>query len=146
MTHRTPRVSDEIPTASMADIAFLLIVFFMLTATFTASQGLDYGLPKDDEKLVDIDPVESVLVEVQSNGDLLVDSRALPIGELLAYLHPRLQQNPGKPVILKTDPLAPYGSMVDVLDELRQGKDRLGLEDEITVAIPTQREQTQFWL
>jgi hypothetical protein len=36
--------------------------------------------------------------------------------------------------------------MVDVLDELRQGKDRLGLEDEITVAIPTQRERTQFRL
>ena len=54
--------------------------------------------------------------------------------------------NPEKPVIVKPDGLSPYGSMVDVLDELRQGKDRLGLEEEILVAIPTQREQAQFWL
>lgn len=34
-------VSSEIPTASMADIAFLLVIYFMLTITFAATQGLD---------------------------------------------------------------------------------------------------------
>ena len=43
------RPDDEIPTSSMADIAFLLIVFFMVTTTFTATRGLDFALPEDDD-------------------------------------------------------------------------------------------------
>ena len=37
-------VNDEIPTASMADITFLLIIFFMVTNTFAATRGLDFAL------------------------------------------------------------------------------------------------------
>jgi biopolymer transport protein ExbD len=39
------KVSAEIPTASMADIVFLLIIFFMLTTTFSVNKGFDFGLP-----------------------------------------------------------------------------------------------------
>ena len=34
----------------MADIAFLLIIFFMVTAVFSATKGLEFKLPKDDDK------------------------------------------------------------------------------------------------
>ena len=40
-------ISDEIPTASMADVTFLLIITFMLTSTFAASRGLDFALPQN---------------------------------------------------------------------------------------------------
>ena len=38
-------VSDEIPTSSMADIAFLLIIYFMITTTCAATRGLDFARP-----------------------------------------------------------------------------------------------------
>ena len=41
--------SSEIPTSSMADIAFLLIIFFMVTAVFSATKGLEFKLPQEDE-------------------------------------------------------------------------------------------------
>ena len=43
------RPEAEIPTASMADIAFLLIIFFMVTAVFSATKGLDFALPKEEQ-------------------------------------------------------------------------------------------------
>lgn len=131
-------VSSEIPTASMADIAFLLVIYFMLTITFAATQGLDMALPPDEPR--EIDPVESVLVEVQRAGALVVDGRQLSIGGLLGYLEPKLRRNPGKPVIVRAAEGTPYGAMVDVMDELRQGRDRLGLAQEIEIALPTDRE------
>ena len=136
-------ISAEIPTSSFADIAFLLIVFFMLTLTFAASQGLDFNLPKDEPRTVE--PVESVLVQIQPDASLLVDGRPLELDRLLEYLAPKLERNPGKPVIIRPLPDAPYGGMVAVYDELRRGKTELALAQDIQVALPTEREMAQFW-
>ena len=143
MTSRTTRLSDEIPTSSMADIAFLLIIYFMVTTTFTATRGLDFGLPPDDNS--DFETTDSVLVEVHANGELSVDSRSMALDELLGYLKPKLTRNPQKPVLVRSDPEASYGMMVDVLDELRSGPAKLGLTGEIVIAIPTAREIATFW-
>jgi biopolymer transport protein ExbD len=64
---------------------------------------------------------------------------------VLEYLKPKLERNPEKPVIIRPEPSAPYGRMVDVMDELRQGKDKLGLKEEIRITLPTQREMEQLW-
>ncbi|MEM8964063.1 MAG: biopolymer transporter ExbD [Acidobacteriota bacterium] len=141
----TTKLSDEIPTSPIADIAFLLIIFFMVAATFTATRGLDFTLPQDRDDAV-VDPVESTLVEVQTNGSLLVDGKPLDVDNLLDHLRPILLVNPEKPVILRTVPDARYGAMISVLDELRQGREALGLDDEIVIAIPTEREISQFWM
>lgn len=138
------QVRDDIPTSSMADIAFLLIVFFMVTLTFAAQKGLDFGLPPEDEGEV-IDPVESVLVEVLADGGLRIDQRPTTLPALLTDLRPKLRRNPRKPVIVKTSPEAPYGSMVEVFDTLRQGKARLYLDEEIAIVLPTEREMAAFW-
>lgn len=133
------RPSDEIPTSSMADVAFLLVVYFMLTLTLSAQKGLDFSIPEDEEARV-IEPVESVLVEILPSGALEVDRRPLALADLLGYLAPKLERNPEKPIILRPHPEAPYGAMLEVYDVLRQGRDELGLADDIQVALPTERE------
>lgn len=143
MRLRPKAVSAEIPTSSMADVTFLLIVYFVISGAFSATRGLDLTFPPDLP--AEIDPVEAVLVEVRAPGELVVDRRPMALGELLEYLRPKLTRDPGKPVILKALEGAPYGAVVDVLDELRQGRDRLGLDREISVALPTEREQGLWW-
>jgi biopolymer transport protein ExbD len=137
------RVSDEIPTASMADIAFLLIVYFMVTSTFAATRGLDFAFPPDEDNAQTIEPEEAVLIEIQPSGELLVDQKPMQANEIIAYLAPKLENNPSKPVILRPDPAAPYGFMVKVLDELRRGEETLGKK--INISLPTQREIDLFW-
>ena len=63
----------------------------------------------------------------------------------IANSHLKLERNPLKPVIIQPDPQSSYRHMVRVFDELRQGKDRLGLKKEINISIPTRREIDQFW-
>lgn len=146
-----PKIEEEIPTSSMADIAFLLIIYFMVTTTFAATRGLDFQLPKDDDTPPIIERDDSVLIEIQPNGNLLVDNKPMESGKILEYLKPKLLNNPKKPVIIKPLPDSPYGYMVEVFDILRQGKDVLGLKNEkgelieINVSIPTQREIESFW-
>jgi len=161
--------SDEIPTSSMADIAFLLIVYFMLTATFAATRGLDFALPKDDENPPIIEKEDSVLIEIQPSGELVVDQKSMRLDEIFDYLEPKLENNPKKPVIIRPQPAAPYGEMVRVFDLLRTIKIQregeavkvvtvtmsdlqkaaddtsIDLGKDINISIPTQREIDAFW-
>ena len=144
MKLRPSLVPAEIPTASMADVACLLIVFFLITMTFAATRGLDMAMPGEDNKLRLIEPRDSIHVEVRPGGRLLVDGEPLRLARLLAHLEPKLLLEPGKPVIVAAADATPYGPMVDVLDELRQGREKLGLADEINFALPTEREMRMF--
>jgi biopolymer transport protein ExbD len=137
------KVSDEIPTASMADIAFLLIIYFMVTSSFAATRGLDWALPKDEDNPPLVEKEEAVLIEIQPAGNLVVDGQPMQLDGILEYLKPKLERNPMKPVIIRPDPNAPYGRMVDVFDELRQGPEK-GVEVK-NISIPTQREIEAFW-
>jgi biopolymer transport protein ExbD len=141
--NRKTQVSDEIPTSSMADIAFLLIIYFMVTTTFAATRGLDFALPEEDDQPPVVEKEESVLIEIQPSGDLLVDQKPMRLDEILEYLKPKLERNPRKPVIIRPNEAAPYGAMVKVYDELRQGADQ-GVEVK-NISIPTQREIDRFW-
>jgi biopolymer transport protein ExbD len=143
MFFKREKVNDEIPTASMADIAFLLIIYFMVTTTFAATRGLDFALPTDEDNPPMIEKEESVLVEIDSLGNLIVDAEPMKLEGLLDYLKPKLERNPMKPVIIRPDPSAPYGAMVSVFDELRQGAEK-GVEVK-NISIPTQREIEAFW-
>jgi len=162
MKLKTSKPSDEIPTSSMADIAFLLIIYFMVTTTFAATRGLDFALPKDDDNPPIVEKEDSVLIDIQPSGQLLVDQKTMTANEIVGYLKPKLENNPKKPVIIKPAPETPYHYMVAVFDVLRRAKildgqlyarsEREDLTEEewdkgkdINISIPTQREIESFW-
>lgn len=136
-------VDEEIPTSSMADIAFLLIIYFMVTTTFAATRGIDFSLPQEEDTPL-VDKEESVLIEIQPGGVLLVDNKSMQLDEVLDYLKPKLERNAMKPVIIRAGEMTEYGYMVDVFDEIRQAPEKIGIEIK-NVSIPTQREINMFW-
>ena len=113
-------VPAEIPTASMADVAFLLIIFFLVASFYSVTRGIQFSLPKHDEAALTAEPEAAVLIEIAPDGSLTVDNRPTPLADLKSYIEPKLQRNPTKSVILQTSLDAPYQAMTDVFDELRQ--------------------------
>ena len=118
-------VESEIFTGSMADISFLLIIYFMVTSVFSATRGLDFALPDESNQPPEIKQEDSIDVHVLGGEDLRieVDGKGLPLEQLLPYVLERLQQNSEKPVILRTDPEGTYGNMITVFDELRRARE-----------------------
>ncbi|MGD2122456.1 MAG: biopolymer transporter ExbD, partial [Gemmatimonadota bacterium] len=51
INQKKSKVSDEIPTASMADIAFLLLIFFLVTTVFPKDKGLEVVLPEEGQEV-----------------------------------------------------------------------------------------------
>ena len=126
----------------MADIAFLLIIFFMVTAVFSATKGLEFKLPKDDNKPPETE--EAVFVKVAPDGSVTVDCKPMELDEILPYLEPKILRNPEKPVILYTSPVAEYQSMIRVYDVLGSAT----MEDHgfkvKNIAVPTQSEVKEY--
>ena len=129
----------EIPTASMADVAFLLIIFFLVASFYSVTRGIQFSLPKHDEAALTAEPEAAVLIEIATTGALTVDNRAMPLADLRGYLLPKLQRNPTKAVILQTSLEATYQNMTDVFDELRQ----VGVQN---LVIPTTAELEMYGL
>ena len=129
----------EIPTASMADVAFLLIIFFLVASFYSVTRGIQFSLPKHDEAALTAEPEAATLIEIAADGAVTVDSRPMPLDQIRGYLEPRLQRNPTRSVILQTSLDAPYQAMTDVFDELRQ----VGVQN---LVIPTSTELQMYGL
>ena len=127
------RSAAEIPTSSMADIAFLLIIFFMLTAVFATTEGLEFDLPEDDPTQLDVQPEEAIHIKIIGEGQHVVDKTPMTLEEMGGYIQMKMQQNSDKPVIIQTEANVPYFVMIDVFDVLKV----LQVQN---ISIPTQTE------
>ena len=89
------KTDSEIPTASMADIAFLLLVFFMVSTVLKLEEGLPISLPKA-EAAQDI-PRENVIhVWVDRVGKISINDMIVSVGSVEGIVAQRIRQNPGK--------------------------------------------------
>ncbi len=108
----------EIPTASMADIAFLLLIFFMVTTVFANEVGLQIMLPeKGAEVKVKSENIQRIYVE--EKGEVRINGEAVNQDELVDEVKRILAENPKAIFSIKTHPDAQYQYMVKALDKLR---------------------------
>jgi len=127
------RASGEIPTASMADIAFLLLIFFLVTTIFDEERGLSIVLPEQGEE-VDVSPQNVLHLVIQPTGVVEVKRGESPqvqtasAAQVSSIWRMEVSQNPNLIAAVKTAPGAPYRYMVDVLDQLQAaGAERVNL-------------------
>lgn len=122
VTERESRVKPEIPTASMADIAFLLIVFFLVTTTMNQDKGLSLHLPPVGEtKEVKDKNILNVWINARDQIAFFENDQLIPVPstELKDRIESRLNENKKLIVSVKTERGATYRTFVDVLDELK---------------------------
>jgi biopolymer transport protein ExbD len=126
----------------MADIAFLLIIFFMVTAVFAATKGLDFKLPSDEDQNTSAEEQEAIYFKVLEDGTFLMDGEPATRQDVLPYIAPKLERWPDKPLIIYSRPQAPYKTMVAIYDELMKSQKPpaeggLGRDKAPNISIPT---------
>lgn len=133
---RRSRVSEEIPTASMADIAFLLLIFFLVTTVFAEDRGLSLVLPEKQSEEVEINPKNIITFYVVGDGVVELrrgdspDKQTLDYQQVEAITRAELADNNRLIVSVKTAPDATYVDMVNVLDEVKlAGATRISLQE-----------------
>ncbi|WP_457654067.1 ExbD/TolR family protein [Rhodocaloribacter sp.] len=125
------RVGAEIPTASMADIAFLLLIFFLVTTTIDVDTGIGMVLPPKLEEDVKPPPVKErnmLKILVNEQGQVLLEDKPASVSVIREEVKkhvlnngadPNYAESPKKAVVsIKTARGTPYNAYIDVLDEV----------------------------
>ena len=111
-----------IPTASMSDIAFLLIIFFMVTTVFRKEIGLKVALPtaKSTERILKSRDIAHIYID--KNGRISVDDNLVKPDRVTLIFKVKLAENPAVIASIMADKDVPYGYVSDVLDALREAQ------------------------
>lgn len=117
---RKAKVTSVVPTASMADISFLLLVFFMVTTVFVRHRGMRVELPAA-QKIEELEMRRHVTsIWVNRQGAINIDDQIVPLDQVGAIMNGKLRANPRTVVSVKADASAQFGLLSDVLQELRK--------------------------
>ena len=136
LIRRQSKVSDKIPTSSMADIAFLLLVFFLTTTVFDEEKGLQVVLPeRADDVEVEVSPKNLLFFLIQPDGSVVVrrgesqQEQRVTHRQVEGIMRQALTQNPRVIAAVQTSPRARYVDMVNVLDGIQSaGATRFSLQ------------------
>ncbi len=122
-------VGASIPTSSMADIAFLLIIFFLVTTSMSRDKGLGLTLPPEGST-TQVPSRNITRVWINTPGEIAHDEEIVNLDQLGSRIARMTADNPNLIVSIKTAPGARYERFVDVVDEIkRAGNEKISIAE-----------------
>jgi biopolymer transport protein ExbD len=119
-----------IPTSSMADIAFLLLLFFLVATVIDVDTGIGLTLPEyippAEQVNIKVDKDRMAAILINENGDVLLDGNPTSVFQIKNNLKPRiiskidLPSNKKLIVSVKTDRKTNYNIYIQALDQTKQ--------------------------
>jgi biopolymer transport protein ExbD len=123
---RNTKRDAKIPDASMADVAFLMITFFMLTTAIAMTRGIFYKVPEQSQT---DQPEQSrnlaIYLYVDSMGNLLIDGKPSRLQDIIPYCKEKLSVNENKPVLIDCNENQNYQKMMDMFDQVKKVEEQL---------------------
>lgn len=109
---------QEIPTGSMADIAFLLLVFFLVTTTINTDKGIELALPRWGDEL-NVSKRNIFNIFINPGGEVMLGDELTQIPLIRQNIEKRLEENDKLIISVKTALDTEYDVFIQVLDQLK---------------------------
>ncbi len=123
------KISSAINVTPMCDVMLvLLIIFMVITPMLQKGQSVDMARVNNPTPMPDADKEDALLVAVMRDGTIFFGTDKVSADQLATKVRDRLANKVDKRVFIKADARAKYGSVVDVVDNIRSaGVDDVGL-------------------
>ena len=121
MIKKQRRPMQEINSSSMADIAFLLLVFFLVTTTISMDKGISLVLPSEGNEL-EVNRKNIVNILMNESGKVLLDDKPTKVNAIKGMVEKKLSGNPNLIFSVQTHPRTKYQDYLKVLDQLKEAK------------------------
>jgi len=114
---RSLRRRPEVNMAPLVDMVFLLLIFFLVSTTFSRETGVNVRKPK--AKTAQALSRESILVAVTKEGTIHIHNRKADLDTLHRIVKEILNERADSPVIIVADKSSLTGRIIDVMDECK---------------------------
>lgn len=118
---RRKRVRQEedadIDITPMLDIVFIMLIFFIVTATFVKESGIDVTRP-DAETAVKQNRV-AILIAIRDNNEIWINRRKVDLASVRANVEKLHAENPQGGAVIQADRQAETGVLVEIMDQVR---------------------------
>lgn len=115
---KSKRNMENSSWASMSDIAFLLIIFFMISSAFMFREGINLILP-DSSKSVTMKSSDLFFIKLKKDSTIEVEKRKVEITMLKEKLKEFISRIEDGAVIIQVEAQTEYSAVIDVIDSVR---------------------------
>ena len=110
---------NEINLTPMLDVVFIMLIFFIVTASFIKESGLDVNRP--DAPMSQSEPQDAnILVAITANDEILIDNRTIDPRAVRANIERLHAENPDGSVVIQANKRSTNKMLVTVMDAARQ--------------------------
>ena len=113
-----PDQTSEVDMTPMLDIVFIMLIFFIVTASFTRETGIEVNRP--DASTAESKESASILVAVNNNGEIWIDKRRIDVRSVRANIERLRAENPEGAVVIQADEKATADVIIKVMDAARE--------------------------
>ena len=107
---------DGVDLTPMLDVVFIMLIFFIVTASFVKERGIDISRPDAPSTTTES---KSILVRITESDQIWMGLRLIDVRRIRANVERMLAENPEAPVVVSADPESTNGIFVTVLDQAR---------------------------
>ena len=120
ITLKTDNNEDEsaVDLTPMLDVVFIMLIFFIVTATFIREAGVEVNRP--DANTSDQKDNTTVLVAINADNSIWIDKRRIDVRSVRANIERLHAENPEGGVVIQADELASVKTFTAVLDAARE--------------------------
>ena len=119
LNRNTQQEEDEIDLTPMLDVVFIMLIFFIVTATFVKEVGIDVNSPDKNQNVQDADK-QSIVVQITSRDRIRVRGRDVDFRAVRANIERLHAENPDAPVVVQPHADSTTETMIHVMDSARQ--------------------------
>lgn len=113
---RSPDETNDIDLTPMLDVVFIMLIFFIVTASFVKEIGLDVNLPPKDNNPPEKDAPLNILVRITADNQIWMDDRRVDELAVRSNIERMRAELPKAAVIISADTRAHAGTYVTVAD------------------------------
>ena len=110
-------VDADIDITPMLDIVFIMLIFFIVTATFVKESGIDVTRP-DAETAIKQNRV-AILIAIRDNNEIWINRRKVDLASVRANVEKLHAENPQGGAVIQADRQAGTGVLVEIMDQVR---------------------------
>ncbi len=112
----------DIDLTPMLDVVFIMLIFFIVTASFIKEKSIGVNVPENNEQAETQTESKNILIQVDSSDQIFVDNRRVDVRAVRSLIAQKVAENPEASVVVRMHEQATAEKYINIADAAREVK------------------------